>query len=228
VAWVDSLARGKNLGRGIFFCGNHSEKGDEKSEHSKRRTIGVPFNAPSFVLNPMTMRSFNALYYRMHRRAEGKMVHYEPFFYPLDSVRNWNRLYGKRGFFQYQCVVPSDDGVDTINELLERATHANQGSFLSVLKTFGDRRSEGLLSFPRQGMTLALDLPNKGRKTLDLMNHLDSVVGQAGGAVYPAKDARMSAESFQRYFPNWRDFAGFVDPKFSSSFWRRVTGEAPA
>ena len=156
------------------------------------------------------------------------MVHYEPFFYPLDSVRNWNRLYGKRGFFQYQCVVPMDDGVDTINELLERAAHANQGSFLSVLKTFGDRRSEGLLSFPRRGMTLALDLPNKGRKTLDLMNHLDSVVGQAGGAVYPAKDARMSAESFQRYFPNWRDFASFVDPKFSSSFWRRVTGEAPA
>jgi hypothetical protein len=148
------------------------------------------------------------------------MLHYERFFYPLDSIAHWNRMYGRRGFFQYQCVVPSRVAA---REILERVARSREGSFLTVLKTFGDAVSPGMLSFPRKGFTLSLDFPNRGRPTLELLDSLDDVVAAAEGAVYPAKDARMAPTAFKRFFPAWERFAGFVDPRFSSSFWRRVT-----
>lgn len=224
VAWVDCLARGRNLGRGIFIRGNHASVKPEDGKPPKSRSRKVPFDFPQFVLNGVTMKLFNRLYYHSQlRKNTAATMSYEPFFFPLDSIEEWNRVYGKRGFVQYQCVVPPSEERDHIGEILSCVSALREGSFLAVLKKFGDVSSPGLLSFPRPGTTLTLDFPFKGAKTLNLLEQLDGIVRTAGGAVYPAKDARMSAESFQRYFPKWQQFATFIDPKFSSRFWQRVT-----
>jgi FAD/FMN-containing dehydrogenase len=223
VAWVDCFARGSELGRGFFTRGNHSQR-QAFRPLPKKRTLTMPIDLPSFVLNTFTLKSFNTIYYRAQKeRLIARNVPYEPFFYPLDSIHHWNRLYGKRGFFQYQCIVPYRDGYEVMKEVLERISYSGEGSFLAVLKTFGAASSPGMLSFPRPGLELALDFANQGRKTLCLLDALDVLVRENGGTVYPAKDARMSPESFQTYFPRWREFAQYIDPKFSSSFWRRVT-----
>ncbi|HEY4034641.1 MAG TPA: FAD-binding oxidoreductase [Ktedonobacteraceae bacterium] len=223
VAWVDCLASGKQLGRGFFTRGNHAEQ-KNSDIIKKKKPLVIPLDFPSWILNMWTIKAFNTTNYSLQRKnSVQKTVLYDPFFYPLDAIHKWNRMYGKRGFFQYQCIVPYDDGYDAMKELLERISRSGQGSFLSVLKTFGDRSSPGMLSFPRPGLELALDFANQGNKTLELLEDLDEVVRQSGGVVYPAKDARMSPESFQTYFPHWREFTQYIDSKFSSSFWRRVT-----
>jgi FAD/FMN-containing dehydrogenase len=226
VAWIDCLARGKSLGRGLFMRGNHAPP-QERLPHPRRRTRTFPVDPPFPLVNAWSLRAFNSIYYRkqmalMHRN----ITHYEPFFYPLDGILHWNRLYGQRGFLQYQCVVPPESAKESIRSLLEAIAAARGGSFLAVLKVFGNRSSPGLLSFPRPGTTLALDFPNQGRRTLDLLNQLDTIVASAGGAVYPAKDARMSGEHFRQYFPRWEEFQHHIDPRFSSSFWRRVIGSS--
>jgi hypothetical protein len=132
-------------------------------------------------------------------------------------------MYGARGFFQYQCVIPTAQALDAMTDILQIIAQSGQGSFLSVLKLFGDMPSPGMLSFPRAGVTLALDFANRGNKTQSLLAQLDAVTLAAGGAVYPAKDACMSASHFQHYYPQWTDFTHYIDPAFSSSFWRRVT-----
>ena len=223
VAWVDCLASGKRLGRGLFTRGNHARCATSDII-KKKMSLVVPLDFPSWVLNTQTIKAFNTTYYHLQRqKSVQKAVPYDPFFYPLDTIRDWNRMYGKRGFFQYQCIIPYLDGYEVMKELLERISRSGQGSFLSVLKTFGDVSSPGMLSFPRPGLELALDFANQGKKTLELLENLDRIVRQSGGTVYPAKDARMSPESFQTYFPRWREFAQYIDAKFSSSFWRRVT-----
>jgi FAD/FMN-containing dehydrogenase len=169
------------------------------------------------------LRLFNAAYY--HRQMQGsrrQAVHYAPFFYPLDGVEHWNRMYGRNGFFQFQCAVPPVGARDALQQMLREIAGSGQGSFLAVLKEFGDLASPGLLSFPRPGATLALDFPNAGSATLRLLDRLEAIVMAAGGALYPAKDARMSGEAFRRSFPRLEEFAAHVDPQFSSSFWRRV------
>jgi FAD/FMN-containing dehydrogenase len=229
VAWVDCLASGQQLGRGLFMRGNHAEPlGSElrewQGDGSRSPRLSVPVDMPSFVLNTLSMKAFNAVYYRaQHNDRVRKLVPYEPFFYPLDAVQHWNRMYGKRGFLQYQCVVPLDDGYEVMKALLETISRSGEGSFLTVLKKFGDVPSPGMLSFPRPGLTLALDFPYHGQKTLTLFERLDQLVRESGGAVYPAKDAHMTAESFQAYYPQWKEFARYIDPHCSSSFWRRVT-----
>lgn len=225
VSWVDCLASGSQLGRGFLTRGNN-ERSEPYTfkEMPKRLSLPMPVDLPAFTLNPLTIKAFNTVLYHVHvNKREQKIFSYEPFFYPLDSIDNWNRMYGKRGFFQYQCVVPFTDGYAVMKEILERISRSGQGSFLVVLKTFGDVPSPGMLSFPRPGITLALDFSNNGPETFRLLDELDALVRQSGGVVYPAKDARMSAESFQAYYPQWREFAQYVDPHFSSSFWRRVT-----
>jgi FAD/FMN-containing dehydrogenase len=187
--------------------------------------LTIPFDFPSFILNTFTVKSFNELYYHSQfSKRVHKVVPYEPFFYPLDAIHDWNRMYGKRGFLQYQFVVPFQDGFEAMREIIGRIRHSGEGSFLTVLKTFGAMQSPGMLSFPRSGLTLALDFAFAGQKTLQLLDELDEIVRKSGGAVYPAKDARMSAENFQAFFPRWREFAQYIDPHFSSSFWRRVSG----
>jgi len=221
VAWIDCFS-GERL-RGLFFRGNHAA--DSAKMKSGRFSPRVPFAFPEWVLNHFTIQAFNAIYYRWNLLKSGKgNVHFDPFFYPLDSVRNWNLIYGKAGFVQHQCVVPQSAG-NAIHEMLRVIKKSGLGSFLAVLKRFGDRRSPGVLSFPRPGLTLALDFPVRNEKTLRLLETLDQIVLEAGGALYPAKDARMSPAMFENSFPRWREFGGFIDPKLSSSFWRRVTRE---
>jgi len=165
---------------------------------------------------------FNAAYFWSHRtRGTPELVHFDPFFYPLDAVLEWNRLYGPRGFLQYQCVVPLGESA-AITTLLDRVGQRRAGSFLAVLKTFGDRAADGMLSFPRAGITLALDFPIVGPATFALMTELDRIVLDAKGAIYPAKDARMPPAMFRSGFPASERFTQFVDPGLSSSFWRRV------
>ena len=182
----------------------------------------MPFNLPGWLLNRQSVRLFNSLYYNKPRKPASR-VHFEPFFYPLDKLASWNRLYGRRGFFQYQCVLPHSAGQAAMREILTNIADSGQGSFLSVLKVFGEVPSPGMLSFPRPGTTLALDFANHGSKTRKLFAQLDQITVKYNGAVYPAKDACMSAASYQHYYPQWREFSQFIDPAFSSSFWRRVT-----
>lgn len=226
VAWVDALARGSNFGRGIFFRGNHApEVAPERGSGRFRMT--VPMEMPGFMLNSFTLGVFNELYFQHHRHWAGKKrVHYEKFFFPLDGLRNWNRLYGRAGFFQYQCAIPGDRGLSVIASILKEISRAGLGASLAVLKKFGPQNSPGLLSFPREGMTLSVDLKNEGTRTLSLMQRLDYQVQEAGGAVYPAKDACMSSGLFTSGFPRAGEFETFRDPEFSSNFWRRVCAEA--
>lgn len=220
VAWVDCLTRGRRLGRGLYLRGDHAAgSGGSKPPSSRFR---VPLDPPSGLINRATMKLFNACYYRAQfQKTVRRTVAYQPFFFPLDSVGEWNRLYGPNGFFQYQCVVPDDPR--TIALLLTRIASSGQTPSLAVLKRFGNLKSPGLLSFPRPGLTLAVDFANRGQETITFLGRLDDLVRDAGGAVYPAKDARMSAADFQRFYPTWHAFAAHVDPHFSSSFWRRVT-----
>jgi FAD/FMN-containing dehydrogenase len=218
VAWLDCFA-GKNL-RGIFFRGNH---GAGATAFRGRRQITLPFALPAWMLNRYSVKAFNAAYYRIHAARKGPaVVSYDSFFYPLDSIRQWNLLYGGHGFLQYQYVIP-ETNVAAVEELLDRIARSGMGSFLGVLKQFGSAHPTGMLSFPRPGLTLALDFAMRGESTLKLMRSLDEVVQQAGGALYPAKDARMSPAMFEASFPRWRGFVPYIDPKMSSSFWRRVT-----
>lgn len=226
VAWVDCMARGKQLGRGIYSAGNHSDSNPDnlKSELVKPKWT-IPFNAPSFMLNQLSVNAFNKCYYHYPRKARS-ICYYEPFFYPLDKIAHWNRLYGKRGFYQFQCVVPLNNAETAISNMLEQIAQSRQASFLSVLKRLGDVPSPGMLSFPRSGITLALDFANRGESTRQLLAKLDTITMKNEGAIYPAKDATMSTQSYKQYYPEWKNFSKFIDPNFSSSFWRRVTGES--
>ena len=224
VSWVDCLASGDDLGRGILGRANHVS--DEASgEPPVDARLGLPFTPPLSLVNGVTLRAFNAWWYgRQRERRVNRTTHYRPFFYPLDAIRNWNRMYGPKGMLQYQCVLPGDDGRAATAEMLRAIAASGRGSFLAVLKVFGDIASPGMLSFPRPGVTLALDFPNHP-DVLRLLDRLDAMTLEAGGAVYPAKDARMSGATFRAGFPQWEIFAEHIDPAFSSSFWRRVSGD---
>lgn len=221
VSWIDCVARGASLGRGIFMRGRHSDQAP------KPRLLGqvaakispllnVPFSMPNLMLNPLSIRAFNAVYYRKHPpRALQQIVGYEPFFFPLDFVRNWNRIYGRRGFLQYQLVVPKTPNNEAIRQILEEITATGMGSFLAVIKEFGEQ-THGGLSFPRPGVTLALDFPHYGADLLALFNRLDRIVIEAGGRVYLGKDARLPREHFQQMYPEWeawRDVRAQWDPQ---------------
>lgn len=225
VAWVDCLAGGARLGRGLYLRGEHAAWSGEPPSPLRGARLRVPLEAPAPILNRTAFSAFNALYYHSQlSRTVRATVPYDSFFFPLDAVGAWNRLYGRPGFLQYQCVVP--DGPDgVIRSLLERVRNSGEVPGLAVLKRFGPLCSPGLLSFPRPGLTLAVDFAFRGPSTLALLNTLDAIVGEVCGAVYPAKDARMSPKSFRAFFPQWERFAAQVDPRFSSSFWRRVVAD---
>lgn len=226
-AWIDCLAKGNELGRGLFIRGNHTETIKGKPPKTPSKRLAFPIDPPFALISGLTLKLFNTLYYRKQwsDRVAGP-VHYAPFFYPLDAVYGWNRAYGSTGFFQYQCAVPTDAAHEAIREILERIAKAGIGSFLAVLKLFGSRPSPGLLSFPLPGATLALDFPNQGPKTLQLLEELDTVTRSVGGRVNPSKDARMHAKDFQQNYPGWTDMGAFIDPNISSNFWRRVTAQS--
>lgn len=224
VAWVDCLAKGGQVGRGHFSRANHARNQVKPSR--PKMALSVPIDPPLSLINSLTLKAFNSLYYNRQKEERAySAVHYDPFFYPLDGIKNWNRVYGPKGFLQYQCVVSPEHGESAIREILGRIAAANRGSFLAVLKLFGDVPSPGLLSFPRPGATLALDFPFEGEKTLRLFDQLDEVVHQADGAIYPAKDAHMSGVHFKQYYPKVEEFKQFIDPAITSSFWSRVMEE---
>jgi FAD/FMN-containing dehydrogenase len=226
VSWVDLCAKGAELGRGIYMKGDFSEDG--RYDLHRRSKLAAPMVAPNFALNPWTVKAFNWAYQAKAKRgSSAKLSHYNPFFFPLDAVGGWNKIYGKRGFYQYQSVIPMDNAMGATREMLGAISASGEGSFLAVMKTFGSIPSPGLLSFPKEGFTLALDFPNNGEKTERLFSRLDSIVREAKGRLYPAKDNRMSKEAFQEQYPDWVKVEGHRDPKINSSFWRRTTGQNP-
>ena len=227
VAWIDALARGRNLGRGVLLLGDHAPASAVTGEPFARRKQGgraVPFDAPSLLLNRLTIGAFNRAYRAAHRTRTGMRQGIEPFFWPLDAVGGWNRLYGKRGFIQYQLVVPPG-AEDALATVLERAAASGRASFLAVLKRFGPA-GEGLLSFPMEGWTLSLDFP-VAAGLHEMIDGMDKVVASAGGRVYLAKDAMLNAETFARMYPAadaFRAVRRTLDPGgvLSSSLARRV------
>lgn len=224
VAWIDCLAEGKSRGRGHFTRADHAPALPTERPSAPARQWAMPFTPPISLVNRLSLQPFNTMYYwRQPSKRHRSVSHLLPFFYPLDGIREWNRMYGPAGFLQYQCVLPPPQARAGISALLTEISRSGSGSFLAVLKEFGDAKSPGILSFPRPGTTLALDFPNTGAPLLKLLERLDRIVDGAGGAVYPAKDARLQPSSFQQAFPRWREMEDFVDPRFSSGFWRRVT-----
>ncbi|RUM98724.1 FAD-binding oxidoreductase [Pseudaminobacter arsenicus] len=224
VAWIDQLAAAHGAGRGLLMIGNHAASG-ARSAAGAKSLLGVPFQPPVNLLNRPVLKAFNTAYRMLKgRQNEPHDVAYQKFFFPLDGLSNWNRLYGPRGLFQHQSVVAEEAARTAIPALLAATKKAGQSSFLTVLKRFGAVRSPGLMSFPRPGYTLTLDFPNRGASTLAVLKELDAITMDAGGAVNPYKDARMSAETFAASFPGWRELEALRDPAFMSSFWMRTAG----
>jgi FAD/FMN-containing dehydrogenase len=226
VAWIDCVSRGNNFARGIFMQGTHSTE-PEKLIPSNPPRLSVPVNMPAALLNRYTVSAFNSLYYHKQiGRVKHDAIDYEAFFYPLDSILHWNRIYGRHGLLQFQCVLPVSDGERGITSLLRTITATGLASFLAVIKVFGDIPSPGMMSFPRPGITLALDFPVRNTISFALLDRLANITMDHGGCIYPAKDARMTPRQFQAFYPQWRQFARFIDPAFSSAFWQRVTAHA--
>jgi FAD/FMN-containing dehydrogenase len=223
VAWIDCMSSGARAGRGIFTRANWAEDG--RLDIAEDRALAtLPFELPTFPLRRLPAAMFNEFYHSLHRLRKAKVRrHHSSFFYPLDAIANWNRVYGSAGMLQYQCAIPPASQRAGVRALLDEIARSGQACFLAVVKTFGDRPSPGMLSFPRPGATLALDFPNRGEETLSLLSRLDEILREASGALYPAKDGRMPAAMFRSAYPRWEAFAALKDPRLSSDFWRRVS-----
>lgn len=222
VAWVDCLAHGKQAGRGVYFWGDHATAGT--LAHKPARTVSMPLTPPVSLVNRLSLRAFNQFYWHRHSTQRRQRTQdCLPFFYPLDGVLHWNRMYGPRGFQQYQCVIPQQDAAAVMRAVLGEIAASGQGSFLAVLKRCGDIKSPGLLSFPLPGTSLALDFPQHAGLEQRLFPRLDALVHEAGGRLYPAKDAHMRGEDFRRAYPQWEQLEALRDPALNSRFWQRVT-----
>ena len=234
VAWIDCLARGRALGRALVLRGKPLGRGSlppglaaEPLRPPPAGRLAIPFDAPSTLLNRVSIGLFNGLYYRLGRaRGAVRTVHCEPFFFPLDRIEAWNRLYGRHGFVQYQCVLPRRESPAGIAALLARAAAAGHASFLAVLKLMGPGRA-GLLSFPMEGYTLVLDFPLRGG-TLALIDSLDAITHAHGGRVYLAKDACCTPQRIRRGYPEWSAFRAVraatagAERTFASGLARRL------
>jgi len=207
MGWIDCLARGRSLGRGVVMRGRWAEPAEAPAQApTPLRRLSVPFRFPGFALNDWTVRAFNALYLRLHpRRIRRGVVHPEKFFFPLDAVRHWNRIYGRRGFTQYQCVLPEAERPGAVRRFLELATRQGGSSFLCVLKDCG-AEGEGLLSFPRPGVSVALDLPMRPGLAA-AVDRLAAATAAEGGRVYLAKDSLLTADRFRQLEPRLPAFA---------------------
>lgn len=206
VAWIDCLKQGRKLGRGVLTTGEHADAAATPDQPWPQppRTLRVPLDCPQWLLNTPAMRVFNTLYYRRAPRDKQALVSLFRFFYPLDALRDWNRIYGARGFVQYQCVLPYQQGAQGLQEILETVARTGQGAFLAVLKLMGEA-GPGYLGFPMPGWTLAMDFPLRPG-TLELLAQLDRIVIREQGRIYLTKDARMSSEVFRAGYPGLDEF----------------------
>ena len=222
-AWIDCTAKCHPHWRGLFSRANWAAEG-QLIAHRDQRRISVPPIEWGGLLNRLTVRIFNELYYNGQRRKKDlrQQQHYSQFLHALDSVANWNRLYGAKGFWQYHCAVPRRVMKDAITALLNEIRSFGTAPFLAVLKTCGPLPSPGLLSFPMEGATLALDFPNCDAVISKLFPRLDAIVCEAGGRLYAAKDGRVPKEVWAAGYPQLESFLSHVDPHFASDFWRRV------
>ena len=223
VAWIDCLAKGKSLGRSVLMLGEHAESG--ALEIDIKDPISVPFNTPSALLNSATMKTFNYAYWLKAKHNEMQVLPLMPYFYPLDAIGAWNKLYGKSGFLQYQCVIPKANGVINMRILLAEIAASGEGSFLAVLKQFG-KGNGNLLSFPTEGYTLALDFKLTS-STITTLHRLDKLVVGMGGRVYLTKDAVMREATFKKIYPKWQTFESVREKygaigKFSSAQSKRL------
>jgi FAD/FMN-containing dehydrogenase len=227
VAWIDCVSTGRNFARGIFMQGDHAQIPRTLAK-SREAKLVFPFDLPAIALNKYSMAAFNTLYF--HKQlGQTKIgpVDYEPFFYPLDAVLHWNRMYGRQGLLQFQNVLPHATGREGMLEILTAIAKSGLASFLAVIKFFGDFPSAGMMSFPAPGVMLALDFPIRPKVSFDLVDRLARITLEHGGRMYSAKDARMTAEQYQAFYPQWQEFSRYVDPGFDSAFWQRVTGRRP-
>ena len=221
VSWIDCIKGGG--GRGLFIRGNPADASEGPAPRSLRLTM--PLVPPISLVNRLSLRPLNMAYYHLKKCGDKQAIeHYEHFFYPLDNLLEWNRMYGPRGFFQYQSVVPREVGKEAVQAMLTEIAGSGDGSFLAVLKTFGNRQPLGMMSFPQPGVTLALDFPNHGKRIHKLFDRLDGIVREAKGRVYLAKDARMPRELFEAGYPRLTEFMQYRDPGISSSLSRRLMG----
>ena len=230
VAWIDCLTSGKNFGRSILMLGEHATVDEVKTDKlllpKEKSLVTVPFYFPSFVLNGFSVKAFNALFYaKNYKKVMNSVVHYDGFYYPLDSILSWNKIYGKKGFVQYQFVLPLAASKEGLIDILTRINRRGTGSFLAVLKLFGEQ--DNLISFPMQGFTLALDFPIQ-RGLFEFLDELDKVVADYGGRIYLSKDARMKKEIFWKTYPHAEEFKEILqkfDPenRFVSQLAQRLT-----
>jgi FAD/FMN-containing dehydrogenase len=219
VSWIDCTSG--DASRGLFL---RARPAANQQGIRRRRRFAVPLVPPISLVNRLTLKPLNRLYWMLNQRHLGsRIAHAEPFLFPLDAIGDWNRLYGPAGFYQYQCVVPREPGPAAIRDMLAVIARSGDGSVLAVLKTFGDRWPQGLLSFPRPGVTLALDFRNHAGIEA-LFGELDAIVTAARGRLYPAKDARMPRAMFEAGYPRLGEFLGYRDPGMSSAMSRRLMG----
>lgn len=223
VAWIDCLNKGKSLGRSVIMLGEHAEQGG--LEIDTRQKVSMPFSTPSALLNRFTMKAFNAAYWQKSKQNVSQTVALMPYFYPLDAIGEWNRLYGKKGFIQFQCVLPKNDGVANMRKLLNEISSSGEGSFLAALKQFGVS-NENLLSFPTEGYTLALDF-KASETAIKMVKRLEDMTVDMGGRLYLTKDAVMYESTFKSTYPNWEKFEAVREQygaigKFSSTQSKRL------
>jgi len=228
VSWIDANSTGRNFARGIFMRGHHSDVPAPLAK-SKLPKLVFPFDAPGFALNSATVGLFNTVFFhKQMKKSVTALQDYEPYFFPLDKVLHWNRMYGKRGLLQFQYAIPWEHAREGTEAVLRAVSKSGLASFLAVLKAFGDVPSPGLMSFPKPGLTLALDFPIKPEKSFALFQRLADMTREFGGRLYPAKDAAMTPLQFRAFYPQWERFARYKDPVLTSAFWERVTGEEAA
>jgi FAD/FMN-containing dehydrogenase len=222
VSWVDCFAKGETTGRGVCMAADFAGDGPLVVETSRKLT--VPFTPPFSLVNRLSLRAFNEMYWRK-APTTGQLatIGYDSFFYPLDAILKWNRIYGPHGFQQYQALIPEHEAGAGIQALLAAVAESGSGSFLAVIKRCGDVPSPGLLSFPQPGTTLALDFPHTEHLVTTLFPRLDAIVRETGGRLYPAKDGHMSGADFRSSYPAWQQIEAIRDPALLSRFWKRVT-----
>ena len=218
IAWIDGSS--KKYHRGLFMRAQPTT--DTVDMPRSKYKLSIPFTPPFSCMNRLTYRPFNTAYFNLKKRHTRCITHHESVLYPLDHIHHWNRLYGPKGFFQYQSVVPKDASLYATQAMLDAIVQSGNSSFLSTIKTFSKYRSVGMMSFPMPGVTLALDIPNRGVKTIKLLQRLDKIVLESGGRIYLAKDARMPRDVFKAGYPRLDEFLTYRDPGIHSALSQRL------